>query len=63
MNRRDRNRTEFAETGLIEVIDLFKHEFGAKVLGAVNDETGYAVGCDLGQRASEDNPRPKVKNR
>jgi len=48
MNQRDRNRREFANTGMLEFIDLFKREFGAKVLGAVNDETGYAVGGDLG---------------
>jgi len=62
MNQRERNRTEFADTGLLEIIDLFKREFDVKVLGAVNDETGYSVGCDLGPRR-EDERNPKAAER
>jgi len=50
LSQRDQNREAFADTGLVEVIDLLKKRYGAKVLGAVNDETGYAVGEDLGPR-------------
>lgn len=50
----EKNRREFEDTAtedgpsILQVIDLFKREFGAKVRGAENRETGYAVGEDLG---------------
>ena len=59
MNQRERNRKEFADTGLLEIIDLFKREFNAKVLGAVNDETGYSVGCILWRRPDDDESYPE----
>jgi len=50
--QRQRNRAEF-DADMLAHIDRFIKHFGAKVWGAVNDETGYAVGRHLPRKKAE----------